>query len=85
MINSQKPIDLGLPGEFWSPQALKQLIQQKFNVTYQSNNTLREPLHFCGFSYQKVKFQDSRKDEARTKHEKLRLEKKLKKGVLRMY
>lgn len=85
ILNSQKPTDLGLAGEFWSPQALKQLIQQKFGVTYQSKESLRKLFQFCGFSYQKVTFQDSRKDEQRTNHEKLRLEKKLKKGVLRMY
>ncbi len=85
ILHSKKPQDLGFSSEFWTPQILKQLVQTKFNVTYQSNNTLRELFRFCGFSYQKVTFQDSRKDEERTSHEKLRLEKKLKKGVLRMY
>lgn len=85
ILHSKKPQDLGFQGEFWSPQSLKQLIQQKFKIIYKSAETYRKLFKFCGFSYQKVKYQDSRKDEQRTAHEKLRLTKKLKKGVLKMY
>jgi len=51
VLNGQKPAGLGFQGEFWTPQILKQLVKQKFNVTYQSNNTYRELFKFCGFSY----------------------------------
>lgn len=85
ILNHQKPEDFGFAGEFWAPQNLKELIQQKFNIIYQSPDSYRKLFKFCGFSFQKVTFQDSRRDEQRTAHEKLRLEKKLKKGVLRMY
>lgn len=85
IIIKNNPGQLGLQGEFWNPGNLKQLIRDRFKIIYQSNDSYRRILKYCGFSYQKVQFKDSRESKQYKRHEKLRLEKKLKKGVLRMY
>ena len=85
MITKNSPDKYGLIGEFWNPHNLKQLVKKYFKITYQSNESYINLLKYCGFSYQKVEFKDSRANKNYKKHEKLRLEKKLKKGVLRMY
>lgn len=85
ILKDKRPGDLGFPGEFWCLKTLRQLIKQKFNVVYRSATSYRKLFDFCGFSYQKVKFQDSRKDEEKTAQEKVRLEKRVKRGVLRIY
>ncbi|MBU1988135.1 MAG: helix-turn-helix domain-containing protein [Nanoarchaeota archaeon] len=79
------PEQLSFQGEFWNPHSLKQLIKKQFNVTYKTRKAYTELLKYCGFSYQKVEYKDSREDKEYKKHMKLRLQKKLKKGVLRMY
>ncbi len=84
-IVKNNPEVLGLSGEFWNPHNLKQLVKNKFNVVYQSRKAYVDLLKYCGFTYQKVEYKDSREDREYKGHEKLRLEKKLKKGVLRMY
>lgn len=85
MITKYSPQHYGLSGEFWNPHNLKQLVKKYFQVTYKSNQSYINLLQYCGFSYQKVEFKDSRENQDYKEHEKLRLEKKLKKGVLRMY
>ena len=85
ILHNKQPQDFGFSGDFWDINNLKQLIKQEFNVVYQSPTSYQDLFEFCGFSYQKVKFQDSRRDEAKIEGEQLRLEKKLKKGILRMY
>lgn len=85
LITKNSPEQLGLKGEFWNPNLLKQLVKREFNTVYQVKKSYIELLKYCGFSYQKVQYKDSREDREYKEHEKLRLEKKLKKGVLRMY
>lgn len=85
MITKNSPKEYGLTGEFWNPHSLKQLVKKYLKITYQSNESYINLLKYCGFSYQKVEFKDTRENQEYKKHEKLRLEKKLKKGVLRMY
>lgn len=85
LITKHNPEHFKLTDEFWSVAALKQLVKQKFKVEYKSRKAYIELLKYCGFSYQKVEFKDSRANEPYKQHMKLRLQKKLKKGVLRMY
>ena len=85
MITKNNPKKFSLQSEFWNPHNLKQLVKEYFKITYQSNESYINLLKYCGFSYQKVEFKDSRENQEDKEHEKLRLEKKLKKGVLRMY
>lgn len=85
IITKHNPEKYGLKGDFWNPNNLKQLIQKQFNVVYKSRTSYTNLLKYCCFSYQKVKFKDSRENQKYKEHEKLRLKKKLKKGVLRMY
>lgn len=85
LINKNSPVQLGLKGEFWNPNLLKQLVKREFNVVYESRKAYIDLLKYCGFTYQKVQYKDSRENKEHKEHEKLRLEKKLKKGVLRMY
>ena len=85
LINKNSPDKLGLKGEFWNPQLLKQLVQREFNVVFKTKKAYIDLLKYCGFTFQKVRYKDSRENQEYKDHEKLRLEKKLKKGVLRMY
>jgi transposase len=85
LIIKHSPEHFKLTDEFWSVAALKQLVKQKFQVEYKSRKAYIDLLKYCGLSYQKVEFKDSRADEAYKQGMKLRLQKKLKKGVLRMY
>lgn len=85
LINKNSPDKLGLKGEFWDPNLLKQLVQKEFNVSFKTKKAYIDLLRYCGFTYQKVQYKDSRENKDKKDHEKLRLEKKLKNGVLRMY
>lgn len=85
LINKHNPNYFKLADEFWSVAAIKQLVKQKYQTEYKSHKAYIELLKYCGFSYQKVEFKDSREDENYKRHMKLRLKKKLKKGVLQMY
>jgi len=84
-ITKNSPDKTGLKGEFWDPDSLKQLVQREFNVYYKTRKAYIDLLKYCNFTFQKVQYKDSREDKKYKDHEKLRLEKKLKKGVLRMY
>lgn len=85
IINKNNPEKLGFKAEFWTPILLKQLVKNQFNIAYKSKKAYHELLDYCGFSYQKVEYKDSREDKAYKEDMKLRLKKKLKKGVLKMY
>ena len=84
-ITKKSPDKLGLKGEFWNPNLLKQYIQKEFKVSYKTKKAYIDLLKYCGFTYQKVQYKDSRENKEYKKHEKLRLEKKVKDGVIRMY
>lgn len=85
LTNRNSPEAVGLKGDFWNPDLLKQLVQKEFNVAYKTRKAYTDLLKDCGFTYQKVEYKDTRENQEYKDHEKLRLEKKLKKGVLRMY
>lgn len=85
LINQNSPNHLSLRGEFWNPNLLKQLVEKEFNVSYKSKKAYIDLLKYSGFTFQKVQYKDERENKEYKEHEKLRLEKKLKKGVLRMY
>lgn len=85
LITKHNPEHFKLTDEFWSVVALRQLVKQKFQLEYKSRKAYIDLLKYCGLSYQKVEFKDSRGDESYKQHMKLRLKKKLKKRVLRMY
>lgn len=86
IINNNKPKDLGLPGDFWNLETLKQLIKKKYHKEYQTMEAYRKLLHYCGFSYQKVEFTDKRRpDKDKIDHFKKRYQGKLKKGAFSMW
>lgn len=85
LINKNSPDKLGLKGDFWNPNLLKQLTQKEFGIVYKTRKAYIDLLKYCGFTYQKVQYKDSREDKEYKDHEKLRLEKKVKGGVIRMY
>lgn len=85
LILHNKPNQLNLQGEFWSPNLLKQLVQREFSTSYKTKKAYIDLLKYCGFTFQKVQYKDERENKDYKEQEKLRLEKKLKKGVLRMY
>jgi transposase len=70
--------------DYWSISTLAQLIKQKYQVTYKSKTSYRQLMKSAGMSYQRVEFEDSRRQpEARGKF-KTEFDIKLKKGVMRM-
>ncbi len=85
IITKNSPDKIGFKGDFWSPDSLKQLVLKEFNVNYKTRKACIDLLKYCDFTFQKVQYKDSRENKEDKEHEKLRLEKKLKKGVLRMY
>lgn len=85
IINNKKPREVGLTSDFWNIPRLKELLKKEFKVEYQSNESYRKLLHYCGFSYQKAEFVDRRRDEKEVKHFKKHLETRLKKGALSMW
>lgn len=85
IITKNSPDNLGLKGDFWNPDSLKRLVQKEFRVVYKTKKAYIDLLKYCNFTFQKVQYKDSREDKDYKEQEKLRLEKKLKKGVLRMY
>ena len=85
IIHHHPPNQIGLTGKFWNIPRLRKLVQKEFGVAYQSNESYRRLLHYCGFSYQKAEFVDKRRNEQEVKHFKKRLETRLKKGALSMW
>src|SRR3989338_1987340 len=85
LITRHTPEYFKLTDEFWSPASLKQLVKKKFDVEYKSKKAYLDLFTYCGFSYQKVEFKDSLQNHELKDHMKVRLTKRLKKGVLRMY
>lgn len=85
MLTRHTPEFYGLDGEFWTTASLQHLVKKKFHTNYKSHKSYVQLFRDCGFSYQKVEFKDSRADEVYKSQMKLRLKKKLKKGVLKMY
>jgi transposase len=85
LITDHTPREYGIPHDFWSVGSVKELVQNTYGVSYKSVKSYRELLKYCGFSYQKVVYQDKRKRNEDAGHFKKRFEKKLKKGVISMW
>lgn len=68
IIVKKTPEQLDFQGEFWNPHSLKQLIKKQFNATYKTRKAYTELLKYCGLSYQKVEYKDSREDKEYKKH-----------------
>lgn len=82
---NNKPNGVGLTGEFWNIPRLRMLVKKKFGKEYQSDESYRRLLHFCGLSYQKVEFVDKRRDEQKAVEFKKMLQTRLKKGAMSMW
>lgn len=84
-IANNKPNEVGLAGEFWNIPRLRILVKKEFGKEYQSDESYRRLLHYCGLSYQKVEFVDKRRDEQKAAEFKKRLHQRLKKGAMSMW
>lgn len=70
--------------DFWSVNTLRLLTKKEFGVTYKCSESYQHLLKYCGYTYQRVKFADRRRNEKERKHFKERARIRLKKGVLSM-
>ena len=62
-ISSHTPKEANVGNEaFWSILTLKTYVKRKYAVMYTSDESYRLLLHFCGMSYQRVEFEEKRKD-----------------------
>lgn len=78
LITTHTPKELGLidlEGKFWNIPLLRELVRQKFNVTYETHDSYRRLLIWCGFSFHKPAKVNLRQN----KHSKVRFEETLKK------
>lgn len=53
ILNSKRPKDLKLEGDFWSIPKLKKLVKYKFNLKYKSPESYRSLFKYCGFTFHK--------------------------------
>lgn len=78
------PLSVGLKvrsdDNFWSVDTLRTLLKKKFHTAYRSRGSYVDLLKYCGYTYQKVEFEDERKVSEQTRDFKKRFEGKLKKG-----
>jgi transposase len=85
IITTQTPKDLDLidlEGKFWNIPLLRELVKQKFNLTYKTADSYRRLLHFCGFSFHKpVKVNQRQKNGDKVRFEET-LKKDLRTGVV---
>jgi len=71
--------------DYWSITTLKQLVKQKYHIEYKTEESYRNLLKYCGYSYQKVEFEDERKSNEEGVTFKKRFKGKLKKGGFSMW
>jgi len=53
MLRNKKPKDIGLEGEYWSTRLLKVYIQAKYQVSYKTDQSIRDLFKEAGLSIQK--------------------------------
>lgn len=82
---SKSGIKVSAEEDYWSVITVKQLIKKKYKIEYKSLETYRGLLRYCGYSYQKVEFEDERKSNEQTVDFKKRFSGKLKKGGFSMW
>ena len=71
--------------DFWSLRTLKQLVKKLYRVDYRCKSTYQRLFKYCGYSYQKVEFQDERRSDQEADGFKKRFDMKLKKGAMSMW
>lgn len=69
---------------FWSIQTVKALVKKMFSIEYKNKDSYRKLLKYCGYTYQRVEFEDARKSNQSAEDFKHDFKIKLKKGVMRM-
>lgn len=73
-------IKVSIDNNFWSVDTIKLLIRGKFHTEYKHTSSYVRILRYCGYSYQKVEFEDTRKSNEQAQDFKKRFESRLKKG-----
>jgi len=84
LITGGKPSEYGYPDDFWSATMMRKLVKDQYKIEFKTERSYQKLMKFCGFSYQKAEYVDHRKDETNPKKFKVRLRKRLKKGVFSM-
>lgn len=81
----KKPKEVGLEEEFWDVKTLRKYIKERYRVEYESTRSYQRILKYCGYSYQRVEYEDKRKPVEEAAEFKERFKKKLKKGTITMW
>lgn len=81
IITKQTPEEEGVgKQDYWDVSTLRKLVKKRYQVEYKSYSSYTRLFKYCGFSYQRVEFQDTRRDQEAVDEFKKRFEGKLKKG-----
>lgn len=85
----EKPSDAGVKvaddEDFWSISTVRLLVKQQFGMEYKQKDSYRRLLQYCGYSYQRVEFEDKRRSNEKAEDFKKRATIKLKKGTMSMW
>ena len=84
VITKKRPDEMGFIGKYWDISNLRSYVKERCHKEYESEESYRRLLHYCGFSYQRVEFVDKRRKPGSENEFKERLRKKLKKGSFTM-
>lgn len=80
------PSELGLSEEdYWNMALVAKLVKKETKVVYKSTNSYRKLLQEAGLSYQKVEFEDKRKNQTNHDEFKKQFEAKIKGGRISMW
>lgn len=80
-LKASNPKDMDISRQdYWDVPTLKKLIKKKCGVEYKSHASYTRLFKRCGFSYQRVEFEDKRRSQKSVDEFKKRFEGKLKKG-----
>lgn len=89
LTTKEKPSDadvkVGGDEDYWSISTLRLLIKQRFGIVYKQKDSYRRLLQYCGYTYQRVEFEDERKRNEAAEDFKKRATIKLKKGTMSMW
>lgn len=81
LLKENTPVQLGISKQdYWDIPMLKILVKKRYKVEYFLHSSYTRLFKRCGFSYQRVNFQDIRRDSKEADSFKKRFEGKLKKG-----
>lgn len=83
LLKENTPVELGISKQdYWDIPMLNILVKKRYKVEYLSHSSYTRLFKRCGFSYQRVNFQDIRRDPKEVDSFKKRFEGKLKKWGL---